>query len=344
MTYEVTIGIPVYNAVRYVGGTLQSALAQDFASIEFLVLDDCGTDGSIDIVRSLQQSHPRGADIRIVRQPRNMGIGHGRNRIIDEARGRYLFFLDADDELPPRAISTLYGAARQWQAQMVYGSCERVIDYGSGQHSRIEAFPAMQLLTNDDFGRYAYAAYGNIPANVWRFLIDVRVYRDHHLRFPDINFWEDFAMTIDLPLYVSRAVFVPDVTYRYYQRYGTLSNNQQRSRIAKDEIVSIARAIGRLNMLSPALAAKPYAMARIYKVVMTEFYIVCYVLKHRAVIQPGFSPRELRDLLRPSLPVGRMLRGGRFGLRLLVFRLLAACPPSLAVAAVRMVGRMRRLV
>ena len=51
MKYEVTIGIPVYNVEKYIRLALESSLAQTFDNIEFLVLDDCGTDSSIDIVR-----------------------------------------------------------------------------------------------------------------------------------------------------------------------------------------------------------------------------------------------------------------------------------------------------
>ena len=49
MEYEVTIGIPVYNVVKYIRLAMDSVLAQTFDSIEILVLDDCGTDGSMDI-------------------------------------------------------------------------------------------------------------------------------------------------------------------------------------------------------------------------------------------------------------------------------------------------------
>ena len=98
MAYEVTIGIPVYNVEKYIRSSLDSALAQTFESIEFLILDDCGTDKSIDIVKEYQQTHPRGKDIRIVRQPHNMGIGETRNRILDETRTKYLYMLDSDDD------------------------------------------------------------------------------------------------------------------------------------------------------------------------------------------------------------------------------------------------------
>lgn len=57
MSYEVTIGIPVYNAEKYIRRTMDSALAQTFASIEFLILDDGCTDLSIAIVKEYQQTN-----------------------------------------------------------------------------------------------------------------------------------------------------------------------------------------------------------------------------------------------------------------------------------------------
>ena len=99
MKYEVTIGMAVYNVGKYIRMSLDSALAQTFESIEFLILDDCGTDESMDIVREYQLKHSRGKNIRILSQPHNMGIGMARNRIIDEAQGCFLYFMDSDDSI-----------------------------------------------------------------------------------------------------------------------------------------------------------------------------------------------------------------------------------------------------
>ena len=59
MKYDVTIGIPVYRSEAYILQTLESALAQSYPSIEFLIVDDAGNDGSMDIVRNLQAIHQR---------------------------------------------------------------------------------------------------------------------------------------------------------------------------------------------------------------------------------------------------------------------------------------------
>ena len=117
MEYDVTIGIPVYQVEKYIRESLESALSQTFPNIEFLICDDCGTDTSIAIVREYQKKHSRGKDIRIVRQPHNMGLGCARNRMIVEAKGRYIFFMDSDDILSLNAIESLYEQAKKYDAE-----------------------------------------------------------------------------------------------------------------------------------------------------------------------------------------------------------------------------------
>lgn len=344
MSYEVTIGIPVYNVEKYIRDSLDSALCQTFESIEFLVLDDCGTDGSMDIVHDMQRTHPRGSDIRILTQPRNMGIGHGRNRIIEEARGRFLFFMDPDDFLPSTAIEVLYKAAQKYNAQIVYGSNLRIEELGTERKVIKCLCDHIELLNENDFPNYAYEKYGNIPANVWKYLIDIRVYRDNKLFFPIINFWEDFCMTMDLPIYIERAVFISDIIYYYYSRFGTLSNNQKRDVINKQEIVDIAREIGKLKTKSDNYRNKPYYLKRCFKVMMTEFYMVCNVLRNKQSIRPSFSNQELREMVKPPISFGNMIGINKWNIGLLCFWLLGILPSRLSVLLIAAMGKLRGLV
>lgn len=60
MNYKVTLAMPVYNVEKYVERALLSALNQTFDSIEFLIVDDKGTDRSMEIVSEIVSTHPRG--------------------------------------------------------------------------------------------------------------------------------------------------------------------------------------------------------------------------------------------------------------------------------------------
>lgn len=129
--YEVTIGIPVYKSVDFIWDTMTSALNQTFTDIEFLIVDDCGQDATMDIISQMQNSHPRGKDIRILKNDKNRGVSFCRNRIIDEAKGRYLYFLDSDDTIEPNTLQLLYDGIIQNDVQIAYGSYEIIDGIGN---------------------------------------------------------------------------------------------------------------------------------------------------------------------------------------------------------------------
>ena len=202
----------------------------------------------------------------------------------------------------------------------------------------------MQFLHENEFANYAYEKYGNIPANVWKYLIDIRVYRDNKLRFPIINFWEDFCMTMDLPTYIDRAVFLPDITYCYYSRQGTLSNNQKRDRISKQEIIDIAKAVDELKKNGERIKNKPYYLKRCFKVMMTEFYMVCYILQHKDIISPAFSNQELREMMHSPLSFFSLLGWNKWKIKNLVFCIMGNIPSVLCVGIVKLLGKTKGLV
>jgi glycosyltransferase involved in cell wall biosynthesis len=93
----VSVVIPTYNAARYVGAAVDSVLGQTFRDVEILVVDDGSTDGT----RALLSRY--GTAIRYLRQE-NGGVSAARNRGIQESRGRYVGFLDADDTWFPEKL------------------------------------------------------------------------------------------------------------------------------------------------------------------------------------------------------------------------------------------------
>lgn len=93
----VTIVIPCFNQGRYLPDALRSIRNQRYHSLETIVVDDGSTDGSSEIARQPQ--------VTVIRQP-NMGLGSARNAGLAAARGEFVVFLDADDELLAEAVSS----------------------------------------------------------------------------------------------------------------------------------------------------------------------------------------------------------------------------------------------
>src|SRR6266404_409937 len=105
LAMEVSVIIPTYNSARFLIDAIDSVLAQTFKDFEVIVIDD----GSTDETESLMQKY--GSGVRYIRQE-NRGVALTRNHGIDESRGKYVAFLDADDVWLPhkldRQVSALY--------------------------------------------------------------------------------------------------------------------------------------------------------------------------------------------------------------------------------------------
>jgi len=98
----VSVVIPLYNKAPYVERALRSALAQTLPISEIIVVDDGSTDDGPDRVARLARAHPQ---VKLVRQP-NRGPGAARNAGLALAKGKYVAFLDADDEWLPAFAET----------------------------------------------------------------------------------------------------------------------------------------------------------------------------------------------------------------------------------------------
>ncbi|MFE4967155.1 glycosyltransferase [Streptomyces sp. NPDC056660] len=122
--FRVTVVIPAHNAATTIGKALQSALNQTYEPVEVIVVDDASTDGTIEVVASFAGTDPR---VRVLRRKENSGgVGAPRNWGIAQAEGRWVTFLDADDELPPRACERLVASALETGSDITAGQAVRV--------------------------------------------------------------------------------------------------------------------------------------------------------------------------------------------------------------------------
>ena len=122
---DVSVIIPVYNAVDYVGQAVGSVQAQSISAerVEIVIVDDGSTDGSGEVVRELAAADSR---IRVISQVNSGTPGGARNPAIGAASGKFVFFLDADDRLSDLALERMVDTAIAEGSEVVLGKIASV--------------------------------------------------------------------------------------------------------------------------------------------------------------------------------------------------------------------------
>lgn len=112
---SISIIIPAYNAAETLPATLESCLRQTLLPQEIIVVDNGSSDTTMEIAKSF------GDEVEYIFLANNEGVSRARNMGAERASGKWLLFLDADDQLLPHALEILLTAAENQKAQVIYG-------------------------------------------------------------------------------------------------------------------------------------------------------------------------------------------------------------------------------
>jgi glycosyltransferase involved in cell wall biosynthesis len=156
---RVSILIPTYNQERFMGRAVVSALAQDYADLEVVVVDDASTD------ETAQAAHIWSGDprFRFVRNPRNLGrVANYRHALAEQGRGDWVLMLDGDDYLgDPSFISQACAAlARHADRPIVFAQAGHRVRYLDGKQADVDILPTIGLpelpLAAGDYLRFVF--------------------------------------------------------------------------------------------------------------------------------------------------------------------------------------------
>lgn len=228
--YQITIGVPVFNVEPYVEKAILSALEQDFdLPYEVLIVDDCGSDRSLDIIHDIAKTHRHGNRIRIIANESNQGIGEVRNTIIHNSEGRFLFFLDPDDWMEERALSVLYNKAIETDADLTAGSSWYFND--DGIKAEYKEYPDI-FINHDSAGVYLLDRENiSIRGELWAKLWSIDFIKSHNIECR-LRIVEDFIPDFISLVESSRICLVSDFVYNYYfMRSGSIMSATQTQRI-----------------------------------------------------------------------------------------------------------------
>lgn len=208
---SISVLIPVYNGVKFLAEAVQSVVAQ---GVEIVVLDDGSTDGTWEILAELAKRHKQ---VRALRSE-NLGVARARNRLIAEARGEWITFLDADDILLSSAVANF----RQFEAQGEVADIW-IADFWAEKQGKKTLFRQLQFAADNPL----------IPEDLFRMypMSTVRFYRKEFLSqnaldFGDFRNFEDVIFWYKLIAHKPHVYYSSQPIYVYRIRKNSLSEGQ----------------------------------------------------------------------------------------------------------------------
>lgn len=210
MNPSVSIIVPVYNAEACLRRCVESVLNQEYADFELLLADDGSRDGSGRICDEYAAADSR---VRVFHKE-NSGVSDSRNLCLDQARGRYLQFLDADDWITANATKLLVQAMEEHLCDLVISDFYRVVGERVSPKGDIDE---AQVLSREEYAAHMMENPANYYYGVlWNKLYRREIVERHHLRMdPAISWCEDFMFNLE---YIRRAetFFALQVPVYYY--------------------------------------------------------------------------------------------------------------------------------
>jgi len=104
---KVSIIIPIYNVESYIANCLHSVFNQTYKDLEIILVDDCGTDKSMDVAKEIIRKYKNDFHIIIEHHTYNKGLSAARNTGIKKSTGEFIYFLDSDDTISNDCIERL---------------------------------------------------------------------------------------------------------------------------------------------------------------------------------------------------------------------------------------------
>lgn len=210
MNTAISIIVPIYNVAPYIERCARSLLEQSFQDVEYIFVNDCTPDNSIEILKEVIKEYPcRTSQTRIIHNKKNMGLAASRFIGLDIANGKYILHCDSDDWVETNMLECMYDAAIKENADIV--CCEAIKERGSGSY-RYKYLYNEETLENGLLDLQV----NEIHVAIWNKLIKKELYTKNHIRnYDGINMGEDSALTVRLRYYSKKTIIVHKFLYHY---------------------------------------------------------------------------------------------------------------------------------
>jgi len=216
-----SILLPVYNVETYLAECVTSIMQQvgDDTGVQIVIVDDASSDGSWAIAVRLRDQYPQW--IKLVGLDVNQGVSAARNRLIAEAEGEYIWFVDPDDYLLAGALGALRVIVAESAPDLI------LCDYRKSRLVATRSFYGAAKQLSTDIGQLVTGVFKSRKMYCWLKISRRCLWADGP-HFPDGKIFEDIATTPWLLLKARHFYYMPSPWIHYRRRAGSIMDSVKR--------------------------------------------------------------------------------------------------------------------
>lgn len=220
----ISVIIPVYNVEMYLEKCINSIIKQIYNNIEIILVDDASTDNSGSICDQFAKKHN---NIKIFHNTINIGAAASRNIGIEKSNGKYICFVDSDDEITENYVSYLHYLIKKYNTSMSISSyiiCSRRKKNDIGRNyneKRLTKAECLRRLLNTE----------GFSTSLWAKMYEKRIFDD--IKIPEEKAYEDDAITYKIIMSCEHIAYGNESNYKYIIRDNSIMTKE----FSKDRLV-----------------------------------------------------------------------------------------------------------
>lgn len=217
-TPKISIIIPVYNVSLYIKDSLLSALNQTYSNVEYILVNDCSTDDSLEIIRHILDTHNRSKMVTILNHEQNRGLSAARNTGMAYAKGEYIFFMDSDDTITPDCIGLHVQRLHTTKADFTIGGVKLI-----GKKSFHVKPISSDIESQSPLETYFHGLW---LGSAWNKLYRAKFLYENHFSFEEGLIHEDILWIFRLIQKANQIGVVQEQTYIYNSHPGSITTEK----------------------------------------------------------------------------------------------------------------------
>lgn len=232
---KVSILVPIYGVEKFIGQCAQSLFSQTYKDIEYIFVNDCTPDNSIQVLEEVLAKFPeRQQQVSIIQHEKNRGLGAARMTGLQLATGELMMIVDSDDYIAIDCVEKLVARQVETGADIVDGA------YATFTGDKIMTTTAPWAQLSTDKYLKAILIQNTVTNHVWARIYRRAIFEETGIGFVEgVNLAEDYAIMGRILLKASRVCLNEVVYYYRYNDYGTFAEG-----VSARHIMSVVRAAG----------------------------------------------------------------------------------------------------